>query len=300
MNTRPLKKQNSSVTRRSPFPDLKPVLDDLYIHYDKRYISTDPLRLVKFFSSPKDREIMAVLMSALAFGQVDQIIRAGEQGITLMNNHPHDFVMRLNPATETKRWQSFYYRMVRGSDVLRLLYTVKIMIDRHGSLKEWFRAHVQSDDSYLLNAWSRAVKELKETDQNEWRWKKSQGVGFRHLLPDPDRQGPCKRPNLMLRWLVRSDGIDTGLWSSFPAEKLLIPVDTHIHRIALRLGLTKRKDVSVKTAIDITERLKRFDPDDPVKYDFALCRLGILKECTKRADPSKCAECALRFRCRLK
>jgi uncharacterized protein (TIGR02757 family) len=253
---------------------------------------------VKSFRSSKDREVMAFIMSALAFGQVDQIIQAGERCMELMNNHPRDYIDAFNPQKEMKRWEKYYYRMVRGSDMLRLFCALKIILKRHGTLRAWFLQHVRSDDSYILNGWARAASELKETDQKEWRWDKSGGIGFNHLLPDPDKQGACKRPNLMLRWLIRSDDVDLGLWRDFPSSKLLIPLDTHVHRIALLLGLTKRKDVSLKTVVDITEALKKFDPDDPVKYDFAISRLGILKQCTKRYDPENCKECVLQNKCR--
>ncbi len=293
MTGRPIKKQKSDARSRSRFSDLKPVLDELYSRYDIRYIASDPLWLVKSFTGPKDREIMAVLMSALAFGRVDQIVKAGQRCVELMDHQPRAFTERFHPEKEIRKWEPFYYRMVRGTDILRLLYSLQTVIRRHDTLQNWFLSHYRPDDPHLIYAWGRAVPDLKETDRKGWKLKKAGGTGFNHLLPDPEKKGACKRPNLMLRWLVRSDSLDLGLWKSLPHDKLLIPLDTHVHRIALNLGLTKRKDVSLNTVIDITEKLKQLDPRDPVKYDFAICRLGILKQCVKRKNLSMCVICPL-------
>jgi uncharacterized protein (TIGR02757 family) len=102
-------------------------------------------------------------------------------------------------------------------------------------------------------------------------------VGFKFMFPLPENGSSCKRMNLFLRWMVRKDELDFGLWNSISPSKLVIPVDTHIARISTELGLTKRKNVSWKMAEEITENLKQFDPADPVKYDFAICHIGMRK-----------------------
>jgi uncharacterized protein (TIGR02757 family) len=122
--------------------------------------------------------------------------------------------------------------------------------------------------------------------------------GLAHLVPDPRKGSASKRLLLWLRWMVRpDDGVDLGLWD-VPASALLIPVDTHVHRIARNLGLTRRKDASWRTAEEITAVLRRFDARDPVRYDFAICHLGVSRSCPSRRDEVKCASCVVRTACR--
>ncbi len=279
---------------------LKTLLDQMYYKYGEQYISSDPVVVVRSFTDPADIEIMAFIVSVLAFGRAEQIIQAAVFCSRMMGNEPRKFVESVNPRNDRIRWELFYYRMIRGSDILRLLFALKRLLKQYRSVSNWFASHLREDDSRLIDAWSRAAAEIRAADEEHWKWEKSDGIGFTHLLPDPEKGGACKRPNLMLRWLVRSDAVDTGIWNLFPASKLIIPLDTHIHRIALNLGLTRRKDVSLVTAEDITDTLKQYDPLDPVKYDFALSRLGILKECARKFDPVKCRRCALSGHCRLK
>ncbi|HNV70450.1 MAG TPA: TIGR02757 family protein [Candidatus Ozemobacteraceae bacterium] len=122
--------------------------------------------------------------------------------------------------------------------------------------------------------------------------------GLAHLLPDPALGGACKRWLMFLRWVVRpDDGLDLGLWREIPAAVLLIPIDRHVSAIARALGLTQRKTDDWKTAEEITTALRRFAPDDPVRYDFALAHLGISGECTHGRDPAACRTCRLRTLC---
>lgn len=278
---------------------LRAGLDELYRTFDISYIDSDPVRILRRFADPRDQEIMAVVASSLAFGQVSQINRAVEMALFLMNGRPRDFVDDMDPSRELKRWKGFYYRMVRPSDILRLIYALQDILGRHDRLAKWIANHYDPQDSHLGLTWARCVEEIKSRDREIWRWKRSGGIGFRHLLPDPSKKSASKRAHLLLRWMVRRDGIDLGLWSGLPCSKLLIPVDTHVQRIAFNIGLTNRRDASLATAIEITSRLKELDPDDPVKYDFALCRLGILKLCPRRRDPHKCQKCLIYDLCRL-
>lgn len=274
---------------------LKGLLSELYQAYDDSFIHTDPVSVVHKCTDNRDREIMAVVMSALAFGQAAQIIRAGQSALSLMNHQPYRFILSFQPLVELPRWRMFYYRMVRASDLLRLLYALQRVLLSHRSLRDWFVSHHQSEDAYLIDTWSRCAAELRRFDRQYWPW--DRGKGFPHLLPDPAKGGACKRPNLMLRWLVRKDRVDLGLWNDLPSSSLLIPLDTHIHRIARMLGMTTIRSPSLNAAKSITRWLRQVDPDDPVKYDFALSRLGIVKDCPKKVNPEKCRRCLLRRAC---
>lgn len=274
-------------------------LEGLYRQFDARYESSDPICLVRRFQKPEDQEVAAVIMASLAFGQVGQILKAGAAVFELMENQPRRFVETFRPAIERRRWKGFYYRMVRGGDLLRLLYGLQRILKRHDRLGDWVRFHYRDSDPHLGVAWSRCVADLREIDRRWWRWERSNGVGFRHLLPDPANHGASKRAFLLLRWMVRKDNVDLGLWPHLPPDKLLIPVDTHIGRLAYNIGLTDSTRLNLQTAREITAQLAQFDASDPVKYDFALSRLGILKLCPRKKEAVKCASCSIVSVCRL-
>lgn len=281
-----IRPRNATLRKRKQF------LDNLYDAFDASYIASDPIQMVHRFEQPCDQEIIAVLASAMAFGQVVQINKALSSVLTLMDNQPHYYVTHFDPERELPRWQKWYYRMIRPEDVLRILYALKIILQKHQTLGKWITSHYRNEDVHLGITWSRCVDELKDTDKTHWQWRRARGVGFTFLLADPSKKSACKRAFLMLRWMVRKDSVDLGLWN-LPTSKLLIPVDTHIQRIALYIGLTKRTDTSQKTAIEITDALKKLDAIDPVKYDFAICRLGILKMCPRKRRIVQCHACPI-------
>ncbi|MBX7151056.1 TIGR02757 family protein [bacterium] len=283
----------------TPSPEKKKYLDGLFYSIGQQYISSDPIQIVKKFDNPEDQEIAAIVVSSLAFGQVSQILKAGNMVLSLMENQPSEYVRNFNPSDALKIWKKFYYRMIRHSDMLRLLWVLKSIKIEHASIGQWVLEKYQEDDVHLGITWARCIQDMKIIDRNLWKWTRSKGIGFNHLLPDPGKSSACKRAHLLLRWMVRKDNVDFGIWSGLPKEKLLIPVDTHIQRIAYNIGLTDRRDLSAKTSLEVTSELKKLDPNDPVKYDFALCRLGILKMCPKKRNPIKCSTCPIFAICRL-
>ncbi len=277
---------------------LRERLEHLYRTYDHSYLNTDPLALVRRYDDPADREIAAIVMSGLAFGQVSQIVRSGAYALSLMRPGPMAFVRNFDPSVELRLWRRFYYRMVKPSDLLRLLFILQWILRRFSSVGEWVEHIYRPEDPHLGVTWGRCIAEMKRIDRQNWRWARSRGRGFAHLLADPEKKSACKRAHLLLRWMVRRDGVDLGQWN-LPQAKLLIPTDTHVHRISYNIGLTDRRDASMRTSMEITAALAEIDPDDPVKYDFALCRLGILKLCPKKRDLVKCRSCSIYSVCKL-
>jgi uncharacterized protein (TIGR02757 family) len=169
----------------------------------------------------------------------------------------------------------------------------------HGGLGLRFRTLFEEEGGVLRPALARFAGELRGAPQVAKLLRGRGPRGLRHLLPDPAGPGASKRWNLYLRWMVRGpDGVDLGLWAGIPPSALLVPLDTHVHRVARALGLTSRRDASWRTAEEVTASLRRIDPEDPVRYDFALCHLGMSGQCPARRDPVRCAACPLRGACR--
>jgi uncharacterized protein (TIGR02757 family) len=173
------------------------------------------------------------------------------------------------------------------------------MIEESGSIGDFFLKGYSSGQRNVkeaLSAFSRSVLSLDSSAVYGGKTLAPK-AGVRFFFPDPADGSPCKRLNLYLRWMVRSDRLDFGQWDGVDPAKLVIPLDTHIARISKNIGLTRRASPDWKMAEEITEALKALDPADPVKYDFALCRLGILDKCPKIADAAKCESCLIKQIC---
>ncbi len=288
---------------------LKSRLDTLLSAFDSRYLSSDPLLFVHRYSEPEDQEVVGLIASSLAYGKVAGIKRSVERVLAIME-HPFRFVTRFDPATHTRLFDGFVHRFNRGVDIACLIYFMRQMIETSGSIGEYFlkgydkgyekghnRTGTEGPVKGALDTFTASVLSLdSEAVYGEKRLGEKAGV--RYFFPAPSKGSACKRLNLYLRWMVRRrDGIDLGLWTRVDPADLVIPIDTHLGRISQNLGLTTRRSADWKCAEEVTARLARLDPADPLKYDFALCRLGILDRCPKRVEPKKCAECLIRDIC---
>jgi uncharacterized protein (TIGR02757 family) len=250
--------------------------------------AADPVSFVHAYRRPDDQEVAGLVAASLAFGNVTAVRRSTERILSTLGPHPARTVDRSSEATLRRRFDGFVHRVYRGDDLARALARAGRLRAREGSLGAVMGGHMAATDDDLREALARLADELRGPGA---------APGLRHLMPDPRAGSSCKRLLLYLRWMVRpADGVDLGLWDLSPAV-LLIPVDTHIHRISRNLGLTARATASWRTAEDITAVLRRFDPHDPVRYDFALCHLGVSRACPSRRDPEKCGQCVLRTVC---
>lgn len=261
-------------------PGLKPYLDRLRARYDARYLGTSALLTPRQYTDPADRELAGFLAAVLAYGNVVQIHRSVRAVLGAMPEGPAGFVQRFDPRRDTDRFADFVHRFNRGRDVALLCWWLRQGLDEHGSLEDAFLVGYDEADADIGPALTRFVAGMLSRDARPFypRGPLPAHAGVRFFLPSPADGSPCKRLNLFLRWMIRpDDGIDFGLWKAVPPAKLIIPLDTHVARIARRLGLTRRLSPSWRMAVEITERLRAFDPDDPVKYDYALCRHGILE-----------------------
>jgi uncharacterized protein (TIGR02757 family) len=253
--------------------NLKQKLDHHYKSFDRTKLEPDPLQFPHLFKNEKDIEVMAFIASVFAYGNVKQIINSLQKFLAIAENKPFSFIQNFDKAGVAKGF-SFVHRFYSTKDIIQFFHLLNLIYYEFGSLKNLFISQYNETDLNTKNAITnfsncfldKALKEFGEL---------SRGLIF--MFPLPEKGSACKRMNLYLRWMVRKDDLDFGLWNEIPTSKLIIPVDTHVARICKQLKLTERKSVSWNMAEEITENLKKFDADDPVKYDFAICHIGMRK-----------------------
>ncbi len=243
-------------------------LDELYRCYNQReWVHPDPVEFLYPFDDPRDREIVGLLASCLAYGRVAQIHASVSSALARIAPTPLRFLRDATGSSLRRAFRNFKHRFTGGEEVSALLYGMKSMIEEYGSIERCFAAGLRPESENILPAL---------TDFSE-RLAAGIDVAGSMFLPSPRRGSACKRLHLFLRWMVRRDEVDPGGWDGVPKAGLIVPLDTHMHRIGLMLGLTSRRQADQRTAIEITQSFKKLVPEDPVRYDFALTRSGILK-----------------------
>lgn len=278
-------------------PGLKAELDHLRASVDvAARRAADPVEHLHRYADPVDVEIAGLVAAALAFGNVTVIRRSIGAALERLGPRPGRTVATEGFAALSRRLEGFVHRTARGHDLARTLAGAGALLRADASLGRTLRRHFDARGGALQPALAAWVADLRAGAGAAPRRRGGTGRAA-ELLPDPAAGSACKRLLLYLRWMVRArDGVDLGLWD-LPASALVVPLDTHVHRIARNLGLTARRDLSWRTAEEVTAALRRFDPADPVGYDFALCHLGISKACPSRRDEAKCEGCGLRTHC---
>ncbi len=257
---------------------LRFALDDLYDRYNHRqFVHPDPLEFLYLYDDPRDREIVAVIAASLAYGRVAQILRGIRDLLERMGPSPCLFLERTPPRDLPEVFAGFRHRWTTGRQVADLLAGVRQVIDRHGSLGRCLSAGLHLDHETILPALSHLSEQLRLAGPRAGRGP-ARGVHRNSLLPDVAAGSACKRLHLMLRWLVRRDAVDPGGWDGIPPRLLIVPLDTHMHRLARALGLSDRRQADGRTALAITVAFRAIHPGDPVRYDFALTRLGIRRD----------------------
>ncbi len=273
----------------------KVLLEQLYARYNHRvFVPPDPLQFVYRYSDRRDMEIAGFLAAALAYGRVRQIERSLTQLFDRMDNAPYEFTTRFDGPGRA-RLCSFKHRFTTGDDISDLLGLFRRVFDDCGSLEAFFLKGYGAEDTTVLPALSAFCESLCRT-YTDGHGRTRTSAGLNYLLASPGRGSASKRLNLFLRWMVRCDEVDVGLWKSIDQAKLVVPVDVHMGRLCRILGLHNRKTTSLSTAVRITEGFARIQPGDPVRYDFALSRIGILEQCKGRRCP-ECQSCRLFHLC---
>jgi uncharacterized protein (TIGR02757 family) len=234
-------------------------------------------------------EIAALLSAVLAYGRVQQIEKNLNGLFTLMGARPYKFVMDFNKV-HRKKLSGFKHRFTTGRDISDLLAILKKVLRKKGSIEKHFLSMYDKNDENIIPALSRFCGSLYEIYAKENSRRVSKGL--KYLLASPVKGSACKRLNLFLRWMVRNDEVDTGLWKGVGKEKLIVPLDVHMHRLSRILGFHTQKTPSLSTAVRITKSFAEIEPDDPVRYDFALSRIGIIENCNGQIGKS-CKKCEL-------
>ena len=258
-----------------PVPD-QGVLEELYHAYnDREFVHPDPLEFLYDYEDPLDREIAGLVASSLAYGNVKQILGSVSCVLECMGS-PRAFLEDASRGALRDIYAGFKHRWTTDDELVDLLLGMKGAIERHGSLQRCFMVGLGEAQDTVLPALCRFADELREGMRGERN----------SLLPSPEKGSACKRLNLFLRWMVRRDAVDPGGWARVPRGMLLVPLDVHMHRICRALGLTERRQANMRTTREITDGFSDISPHDPVRYDFALTRLGIRDD-----DPPEALAC---------
>ena len=257
---------------------LKDRLDALYFSFNCVDSATDPIQIVRRFKNPADREVVGFCAAALAFGRVASVLQSIERLLSLMGPSPARFIRDFDARRQHQAFNGLVHRWTRGNDLVALLIILQRMLER-GSIERYFLEGYDPsavDISGALNSFSDRALAI---DQREAYGNRECHPGVAYFFPRPSGGSGCKRLNLFLRWMVRKDAVDFGIWSNVSAAKLIVPLDTHVIRVGRCLTLTRYTSPGWKMAADITASLRELDPVDPIKYDFSLCHLGMAEAC---------------------
>ncbi len=253
---------------------LKNFLEQTVEKYNKKeFLDTDPISMVHKISGDKNRETYAFIVSIFAFGNVKSIKTTIQKMLQPMTDNVYSFIKNYK-KDRTTLFKGIVHRFIKEKDISCLINALHIILREFGSIEDLFM-HCYNKGKNVRKAiegFSEITREIYRKNNDNFS-----GRTLRFMLPSPENGSACKRMNLFLRWMVRKDEIDLGIWKGIEKNQLIIPLDTHIARISKSLWLTKRKTPGWNMAEEITENLKKFDPNDPLKYDFALTRIGILE-----------------------
>jgi uncharacterized protein (TIGR02757 family) len=276
---------------------LGPRLDALYREFNQADAITDPVNLVRRFSSPPDREVAGFCAAALAFGRVASVNGSIETVFGLMGPSPAAFIRSFEPRIHGVAFSSFVHRWTRGPDIIALLWVLRQLLESSGSIEGFFAEGDDPSAPDIGPALTSFSERALALDLRTAYGRLPQRPGVCYFFPRPAAGSACKRLNLFLRWMVRRDAVDLGVWTRIAPSRLVVPLDTHVIRLGQCLRLTRYRSAGWRMAADITASLRAIDPVDPVRFDFSICHVGMMGSCgfrTKQGD----TQCPLRGFCR--
>jgi uncharacterized protein (TIGR02757 family) len=260
--------------------DLGPRLEELYQAYNREDSASDPVQIVRRYTTRADQEVVGFCAAALAFGRVQSVLNTVDTLARALGPAPADFVRRFDPKAPHPEVRAMVHRWTRGVDIVALLWLLRQMIDRSGSIEGFFLEGYDpgaTDIGGALDSFSRRALELDLRAAYGRRVPPRAGVCY--FFTRPSAGSGCKRLNLFLRWMVRRDAVDLGAWPSVSPSKLIVPLDTHVIRLGRCLRLTRYTSPGWPMAAQITASLRAIDPADPVRFDFSICHVGMMNAC---------------------
>lgn len=269
---------------------LRPALDKLYASFNAEFSAQDPVWIIRRFDRADDREIVGFIASALAFGRVQSVLNSIEGMLAVMGTSPADFVRRFDPARDRDCFKHLVHRWTNGADFAAMVWVLKQMLDRSGSVEAFFAEGLPADAVDVSTALESFSTRALGIDVTPIYGRRKPKPGVAYFFSRPSSGGACKRLNLYLRWMVREDQVDMGVWTKVRPGQLIVPLDTHIIRVGKCLKLTTKKSPGWRMAADITASLRALDPQDPVKFDFSICHLGMMNACgfEKKQGDTRC------------
>jgi uncharacterized protein (TIGR02757 family) len=271
--------------------------EELYRAFDHTSSASDPVHIVRRFGEPADREVVGFCAAGLAFGRVSSVLQSIEALLQVMGPKPAAFVRDFDPVRHGPRLAPLVHRWIRGRDLVALLLVLQRMLREAGSIEAFFQEGddpAQAHIGVALDAFSTRALRTDLRAAYGRRVPKQRGVSY--FFPRPSSGSACKRLNLFLRWMVRRDAIDLGVWTTVSPSRLIVPLDTHVIRLGRCLRLTKYTSPGWKMAEEITASLRKLHPEDPVRYDFSLCHVGMMRACGF-GKAQRDTQCPLRGMC---
>lgn len=254
-------------------------LERLYGDYNREDSASDPIHKVRPFPDAADREIAGFCAAALAFGRVASVLNSIDTLFRIIGPHPASFVRTFDPTAPHPELRAMVHRWTRGEDIAALLWVLRLMLEQSGSIERFFAEGLDPDAEDVGAALDRFSTRALAFDVRPAYGRRPKKPGVCYFFPRPSAGSACKRLNLFLRWMVRRDEIDLGVWTRVSPARLVVPLDTHVIRLGRCLGLTRYASPGWKMAADITASLRQIDPSDPIRYDFSLCHVGMMNAC---------------------
>jgi uncharacterized protein (TIGR02757 family) len=254
---------------------LKETLDRLYADFNYPDSAQDPIQIVRRYATDDDREVAGFVAASLAFGRVSSVMQSIGRVMEVIGPEPAAYVRRFDPARDARAFRSIVHRWTRGPDIAALVWLMHQMIDRGGSLEGFFLEGYDPAADDVAGALDSFSTRAITLDLRAAYGRVPKRPGVCYFFPRPSAGSGCKRLNLFLRWMVRRDALDLGVWRRVSPAKLVVPLDTHVIRVGRCLRLTNYTSPGWRMARDITASLRTLDPADPVKYDYSLCHLGM-------------------------
>lgn len=265
-------------------------MDTLYSEFNAAQSVSDPVWMIHRFEGRDDREVVGFIASALAFGRVQSVLNSVDGMLRVMGGSPAAFVRTFDPARDRKCFKHLVHRWTNGADFAALVWIMHAMIEQSGSIENFFAEGLSADAIDVGAALQSFSTRAMAIDASPIYGRRKPKPGVAYFFSRPSSGGACKRLNLFLRWMVREDRVDLGVWKRVRPGQLIVPLDTHVIRVGQCLQLTTLKSPGWRMAVDITAGLRAIDPDDPIRFDFSICHLGMMNACGfgKKTGDSRC------------